>query len=41
MRSEVLEEMPEAVMEYFCEQVLKRDWPNCIHVSILYLKIHF
>ncbi|CAI6349281.1 unnamed protein product [Macrosiphum euphorbiae] len=31
MRSEVLEEMPEAIMEYFCEQVLKRDWPNCIH----------
>lgn len=35
MRSEILEEMPEEIMEYFCEQVLKPDWPNCIHVSIL------
>lgn len=34
MRSEFLEEMPEEMMEYFCEQVLKSDWPNCIHVSI-------
>lgn len=35
MRSEILEEMPEEMMEYFCEKVLKRDWPNCIHVSYI------
>lgn len=33
MESEILEPMPMEKMEYFCEEVLKRDWPNSIHVS--------
>ncbi|KAF0770636.1 N-acetyltransferase domain-containing protein [Aphis craccivora] len=34
MRSEVLEEMPEAIVEYFCEQVLKQLYlhPVSIHL---------
>lgn len=33
MGNEELNELPEELMEYFCEQVLKRDWPNSIPVS--------
>ncbi|XP_050437698.1 uncharacterized protein LOC126843929 [Adelges cooleyi] len=30
MDCDILEEMPQEAIDYFCEQVLKRDWPNSI-----------
>ncbi|XP_050533771.1 uncharacterized protein LOC126901397 [Daktulosphaira vitifoliae] len=31
MDIEILEEMPSEIAEFFCEQVLKRDWPDSMH----------
>ncbi|XP_050436907.1 uncharacterized protein LOC126843409 [Adelges cooleyi] len=32
MEFDYLEEMPEDKMDYFCDKVLKKDWPNSINV---------
>lgn len=34
MPCEILEEIPKETIDYFCEQVLKRQLPDSIHVSI-------
>ncbi|XP_050420461.1 uncharacterized protein LOC126833269 [Adelges cooleyi] len=31
MQCEIFEEIPKETVEYFCEQVLKRQWPDSIH----------